>query len=60
MSKQIQYNLTDGTPLFTDVRTGLELVHRPGELIYHDGSEYKIDSVHVTVEAVLVYVTKIR
>lgn len=60
-TKQIQYVQTrDGTDLFTDERTDLEIVHRPGSLIYHDGSEYVIDDVSVGKEAVYVYVTRLR
>lgn len=61
MSKEICYILTrDGTALFTDTGTALELVHHPKEMIYHDGSEYVIDKVEVGKAAVDVYVTKVR
>lgn len=60
-TKQVQYVLTkDGSNLFTDVRTNLELVHHLQEIIYYDGSEFMVDKVDVANEAVYVYVTKIR
>lgn len=60
-TKQIQYvSTSDGSNLFADECTNLELIHQPGTLIYHDGNDYMVDTVDVDEDAVYVYLTKLR